>query len=37
MVTLFKDLSGGILDSGKGCLVTAISHAGKRWIGVGTA
>ena len=37
MVTPVKDFSGGILDSGKGCLVTADLRAGKRWIGVGTA
>ena len=34
VVLLFEDLSGGI--DKKGCLVTACSCAGKRWIGEGT-
>ena len=33
----FKYFFGGILDRGKGCVVTANPCAGKLWIGVGTA
>ena len=32
-----QHFSGGILDRGKGCLVTADLPADKQWIGVGTA
>ena len=32
-----QHFSGGILDRGKGCVVTADSRADKQWIGVETA
>ena len=31
-----SSIFGGLLERGKGCGVTAYSHAGKQWVGGGT-